>query len=1111
MQSKYFSTINETSIKKQDRTIVDMPNRIHLSLLLFLILSICFQRNGIAEGTKQLEPLNAPENSYCRLTIAYDDDGDRIPFALVDCSEEYRLNIRVDHYTNEKIYLGFGNLTDYGINPYPLNDVHFQVKDPSGNIVAGYTLKPTPHYPGDNGFIQSMNEAQSGTNINNNNPSGYKPLIITPQMNGDYVLEFDIPGHIQPQRRSFEFFDVAVANGNTIIEGRLWSKAWQLSSGSVSTLEGASYSTFYIYSNDSITTSFDSNGLAGGIWTIYSNEWGCNTSGTWHNRRASVVGNATVSPQYKLFLNDPDALSFPNGIIGEMISASVLPHVCDTVITFAATVSKGGNIEILIDVPPLNPNAIGPEDVQLGYSVEAGYNILLPPWDGKNAYGIPLTNGTQIEARINFLNGLTNIPLFDVEDNPSGFKVNLLRPTPVTGDPKLKLFWDDTKLPSSYNPTSNVIFGCIYSGTGAVSGCHEWDYPDTELGNFNTINSWWYYTTDNQLLLTVELELLPRLGMITGPNNICAGQQATFRTTTIPFAPKYIWHLSGPGISEEFTQNAPDTTFSFLFEADMEQGAFEVSVYGLNTECGNGEKVYFDTNLFGEEPPPIIGSPTVCLLSTDIFEISGSFTDIQWSLNNGDIISSPDLNPVTIRWHSSGKDTIQVYSTTAECGQKLSELPVVVNPVAQVGFSTTTESISCPGKPLVFTNTSELTTGTISNLNWNWDDGLFDNTIANDIEHGYSDTGIFNVRLQVTTDMGCQSEATKQIEIIPFPEASFSSYSNCISQSIELLDKSTGIDLETWFWDFGQSPVTASNLNLRQPTAVFHQSGVFSVKLVISNKYECRDTVVQQVIIHNPPEAAYAYDYPCQGAIIEFSDQSTPSDTSLIQFSWHVKSLSGYEQGFQNTPVNLVFDEATDYEVGLKVTDGFGCIGNVSSVIQVSPKPIGSFNYFVNIVDNQGVLNFENLTTGATDYYWDFDNGFSSTLFEPQTNYSQEREYSIMLVSISYDGCTDTTKSTYYFTPGLWMPNAFTPDGDGLNDVFLPVTNRTTLSPYLLQIYNRWGTLIFTSMDPLIGWDGTYNNTPCETGTYSFLLKYSKEATISSPIFVKRGHVTLLR
>jgi hypothetical protein len=238
-----------------------------ISCLICGIIAVIFSIHGVclAEGTRQLEPIGSPSNSLCRLTLSNDQNNDRIPFALIDCPEEYRLNIRVNNFTNETIYFGFGDVTNYGIDPAIMNDVNFRVKDPAGNIVPGYHLRQLPNTPFTDGFIETMAEAQSGPDINHTNPAGYDPLVMNPTMNGDYILEFEFENNYPGIRRSFRYFDVTVANGTNPIPGRLWSKAWQLSSGSVSSGESASYGSFYIYSTDSIVTSFDCNGLAGGI------------------------------------------------------------------------------------------------------------------------------------------------------------------------------------------------------------------------------------------------------------------------------------------------------------------------------------------------------------------------------------------------------------------------------------------------------------------------------------------------------------------------------------------------------------------------------------------------------------------------------------------------------------------------------------------------------------------------------------------------------------------------------------------------------------------------------------------------------------------------------
>ncbi len=1079
-------------------------------VLCFTLLIIITAIHAFGEGTRQFEPIGAPIRSYCKIALTRNYTDSRIPFALINCTEEYRLNIHIKDFTSEKIYLGFGDIIDYYDNALIYTDLSYQIKDPNGNVLSGFSLRPTPNNINQSGYIATNNEALSGPDINNSNPSGYKPIVITPSMNGDYILEFALPGNDEKTMRIINYIDVTVANGLTPISGRLWSKAWQLSSGNVDADVRATYTLFYVYSSDSVVTRFDCNGLAGGVWAIYSNEWGCGTSGIWNNNRRSIVGNATVEPQHKIFLNDPDPPAYPSGHIGEMIDFEILPSDCDTVITFRTNVSKGGNIEVTIDVPPYNPISPGPEDVQLGYNVSSGQNTLLPAWNGKNALGIPVPNGTAVEAHIRFLNGLSNIPLLDVEDNPNGFKVDIQRPVPVAGSSRLRIFWDDMLLPPAFSPTMNVTTGCEYTGTGPYSGCHPWHYIQGgfNLGDLNTINSWWYFITNEILSIPITIKLGPSKGLISGPKNICSAQVVTFRTRSIPFAQQYLWHIEGPGYSADFVKSAPDTTFSHDFNVAMPAGAYVVSVFGKNPQCGSGEKVFYGTYLSSDKPPPVNGESSVCDKTTYQYTIPGSYSSCQWSLHNGEIVGLPGANPVTIRWNNTGVDTLKVLATNADCGTRLSIIPVEVHPSAKAGFFTKNEGTSCPGLPVHFTDTSSVVSGSLVSRYWDWGNNGFHD--GNDIlaDYAYAATGTFSVKLKVTTDVGCTTETSQQVKIIPYPEASFSCYRNCVMQPVQLTDNSTGTDINSWKWDFGIAAVATANLGSRQPEAMFPLIGTYPVSLEVANRFGCTDTVVKQLTIHKLPVAGFVNEFPCEGTSLLFTDNSIEADTLLKQFSWESISARGERSIVTGNPALLRFNEALDYIVNLRVTDAYGCFDTVSSVIDVKPKPECSFSY--SVVPN-GVLLFDNKSSGADHYYWNFGNGENSDITEPETTFNSEGDYSIMLIGTSSDGCIDTTVVLYSYLPGLWMPDAFSPDNNAKNDIFRPVTQRTKLDPYQLLIYNHWGQLIFKSTSFSQGWDGTYNGEPCPIGNYTYFIQYREAGKDNTNSVIQRGVVRLIR
>lgn len=1059
---------------------------------------------AFADGTKQLEPAGAPSKSYCRMALSEDYSSKRLPFALLNCPADYKLNITVSDFTTEKINLGFGNLTDYA--DVVKNDVTFQVRDPYGNVVPGFGLKPIPFAPGAAGFIETRAQAEAGPNINNTNPSGFIPLVITPLMNGNYTIEFDLPG--QGDSRIFRFFDFSVTNGYVPIPGRLWSKAWQFSSASNDGVDHQSYAVFNIYSNDGIVTSLDVNGLSGGIWGVFSNEMGCSTSGAWNDRRKSIVGNSTILPQYKIFLTNPDPLVFPTGIAGVLNDFQKSSMDCDTIMTFSADVSKAGNIEILIDVPPLNPGGIGAEDVQLAYPVIAGLNVLNPGWDGLNAFGVPVASNSQVEVRVRFLNGLSNIPLYDVENNPQGFKVDIVRPIPPSGETKLRLFWDDKNLPGGSQATSNVVDGCIYGGVSPVSGCHEW--TSYLIGNENTLNSWWYYAGEQSAPISYGFRLSPPSGKISGPANVCSGQLATFKTRLLPFARKYVWEIAGPGFSKTIIKDAPDTTMTFEFYQGLAYGLYSIKLFGTNPECGNGPIVNYTANLY-EFSSPVNGPAVVCTQADNHFSISGVFSGYSWSCSNGVVIGSSTTNPVAFRWNNSGADTLVVTTQSVDCGTRISKVPIFVHPSASASFSSSFDT-TCPNIKVHFVDNSNISSGNIISRLWNWDDGSTLTGNIKEVDYTFANPGIKSVQLSITSDQGCEIVTTNPILIIPAPEASFSVYRNCISDTVQISDGSTGIGLTSWVWDFGITPLFASNINSANPKVLYGVDGVYPVQMMVYNRFGCADTLQQSITIHTLPVADFSFPTLCENTNLEFKDNSIVADAAFSNYLWVVQHPVISDTSYEGNPVNIRFDDASQFIVFHKVIDTFGCSDTLSKKLNVLPSPEVLFTYTEKGGTNSGVLDFSNQTSGADSYIWNFGNGVVSFLETPSIAFENEGEYLIVLIGNSTVGCSDTMSIVYNYTiPDLNMPNAFTPGNDQLNNYFLPALPRKSLEPYTFQIFNRYGQMLFETSNPFQGWDGTFRNELCPPGVYVWVVNYNKIKNEQQERATKRGVVTLLR
>ena len=296
----------------------------------------------------------------------------------------------------------------------------------------------------------------------------------------------------------------------------------------------------------------------------------------------------------------------------------------------------------------------------------------------------------------------------------------------------------------------------------------------------------------------------------------------------------------------------------------------------------------------------------------------------------------------------------------------------------------------------------------------------------------------------------------------------------------------------------------------QRPDVTFNALGQYPVKLVVGNQYGCYDSISRLVEIHALPHAAYTNENPCRATGIAFTDLSSTADASFADYSWHVQYGAELPTIYKGNPATIFFDNEGLHAVKHVVTDVFGCTDSISKVIRVKPRPDAAFEYTTYTGPDDATLQLHNLTSGADSYMWNFGNGVTSGMAEPLVTYTAEGLYTLSLLAKNTENCYDTVVSQYYYMPGFWLPNAFSPNHDLHNDTFKPVTQRTTLQPYHFTVYNRWGQQLFSTGDPLEGWDGTYKGKDCEPGTYTYLVEYPKDSE-GMEMVQQRGVVNLVR
>ncbi len=346
--------------------------------------------------------------------------------------------------------------------------------------------------------------------------------------------------------------------------------------------------------------------------------------------------------------------------------------------------------------------------------------------------------------------------------------------------------------------------------------------------------------------------------------------------------------------------------------------------------------------------------------------------------------------------------------------------------------------------------------------------------------------------LVVTDGNGCSATATVSVATDPPLNVSITGATSfCPGDSGMLSASASGGDgIYNFLWLPGNN--THSSI-----FAVPASTTVYTVQLTDACG-SAMATATATIYVNANPVTNFEAVIPsgCVPLCVEFRDLSTVAGGAITQWDW---SFGRNDTTSSKDPIYCYQDSGT-FSVSLTVTSDSGCRSTLvkTNIVTVYPLPNANFTYSPDPVDiSTPTVQFA--STGNSSKYplvywhWAFGDGSDSTSYikNPEHTYTDTGTYCVTLTVENQNGCLDSATNCLVVEPDftLYIPNAFTPNQDGLNEVFIP--KGTYVKDYDMYIFDRWEAQIFHSSDMKIGWNGEVNGTGaiCQQGTYLYLIK----------------------
>ncbi|HYV90630.1 MAG TPA: PKD domain-containing protein [Chitinophagales bacterium] len=526
-------------------------------------------------------------------------------------------------------------------------------------------------------------------------------------------------------------------------------------------------------------------------------------------------------------------------------------------------------------------------------------------------------------------------------------------------------------------------------------------------------------------------------------------------------------------------------------------GTYAITVTDTNGCSGTDSVTILNVNQLSLAVNP--SSATICFGDSVTLTATGA-ASYSWNPSTG-------LNSTTdsvVLASPSSTTTYTLTGTYSACIDSVT-VTVTVQPLPLSPFSIVPDS-ACTGTDVAITYTGG--SSPAASYTWDFDGGIITSGSGQGPYQVHWDSGGTYIVSLTVIENGCTSLPTIDTVTIfapPDPSFTISPPEICAGEMVGVTYTGNASASAIYVWGFGTGAILQGNGE--GPYVLQYNTAGQEVVTLTVTEHGCPSSQNDTLQVDSIPIASFvASDTTgCDSLLVHFANLSSGASSYLWNFG----------DGTTDTTMNpsKTFDIGT-YTVSLIVTSSNGCKDSmlILDYINVYQSPVAQFS--VNPPANiplflkDALFQFTNSSLNAFSYEWNFGDTTLSTETNPLHQYTESGNFTVTLYA--YNGtCVDSVALSFLMVepnPGYFFPDGFTPNGDGINDVFSVLGFH--LQSVNISIFNRWGQLIFQSSDIDHGWDGTYNGLPEETGVYVYLAGI---VFLTGEQATAKGSITLIR